>query len=271
MQPSVQIPPVPVAAMPAAAQLAVTAVLAVLAVGAIVFAGVESRRTRSALPAAILVGGSLAAFNEPIVDVLGGCLHHQIGQWTAFTTFDRPMPVWLCLAYLLYFGTGPLAILRVMSLVGARKGYSIAVSGLLVFNLVLELPILDGAGLYRYYGYQALTLFGLPVAWVVGNVFGVALTVVVVHRLGPALARGVGLLAALTLPAATQLASAGSVTLPEFSTYNADVSHTWKWIGALASLALGLTLLRWLATLLPEPSNVAVPAPTATAVSLRQP
>jgi hypothetical protein len=245
----------------------VTAVLAVLAIGAVGFTASESRRTRSLLPAAILVGGSLAAFNEPIVDVLGGCLHHQIGQWTAFTTFDRPMPIWLCLAYVLYFGAGPLAILRVMSLAGPRKGYSVAITGLLVFNLVLELPILNGAGLYQYYGYQALTLYGLPVAWVVGNVFGVALTVVVVHRLGPALSRGVGLLAALALPAATQLASAGSVTLPEFSTYNADVSSTWKWLGALASLALGLTLLRWLATLLPVSSNAVAPARPAPAVA----
>jgi hypothetical protein len=257
---SSQIPPVPVEVMPPSAQLVVTGVLAVLAVGALGFVASESRRTRSPLPVAVLVGGSLAVFNEPIVDVLGGCLHHQIGQWTAFTTFDRPMPIWLCLAYVLYVRTGPLAILRVMSLVGPRKGYSVAITGLLVFNVVLELPILNGAGLYRYYGYQALTLFGLPVAWVVGNVFGVALTVVVVHRLGPALSRGAGLLAALTLPAATQLASAGSVTLPEFSTYNADVSSTWKWVGALASLGLGLSLLRWLATLLPESSSAVAPA-----------
>ena len=267
MHPSSQMPAVPVAVMPATAQLVVTAVLAVLVIGALGFTASESRRTGSLLPAAILVGGSLAAFNEPIVDVLGGCLHHQIGQWTAFTTFDRPMPVWLCLAYVMYFGAGPLAILRVMSLAGPRKGYSAAISGLLVFNLVLELPILNGAGLYQYYGYQALTLFGLPVAWVVGNVFGVSLTVVVVHHLGPALSRGAGLIAALALPAATQLASAGSVTLPEFSTYNADVSSTWKWIGALASLALGLTLLRWLATLLPVSSNAAAPARPAPAVA----
>lgn len=267
MYPSSQIPPVPVGTMPATAQLVVTAVLAVLAAGAVGFAVSESRRTGSPLPPAILVGGALAAFNEPIVDVLGGCVHHQIGQWTAFTTFDRPMPVWLCLAYVLYFGTGPLAILRAMSRLGPRSGFSLAVSGLLVFNIVLELPILNGAGLYRYYGYQALTLFGLPLAWVVGNVFGVALTVVAVHHLGPALSRGAGLLAALALPAATQLASAASVTLPEFSTYNADVSSTWKWAGALASLGLGLSLLRWLATLLPGSATVAAPVRSATAVS----
>jgi hypothetical protein len=253
--------------MPATAQLVVTGVLAVLAVGTLGFVASEARRTRSPLPVAIFLGGSLAAFNEPIVDVLGGCLHHQIGQWTVFTTFDRPMPVWLCLAYVLYFGTGPLAILRVMSLVGPRKGYSLAITGLLVFNLVLELPILNGAGLYQYYGYQALTLFGLPVAWVVGNVFGVALTVVVTHRLGPVLSRGAGLLVASVPPAATQLASAGSVTLPEFSTYNADVSNTWKWAGALLSLALGLSLLRWLATLLPGSAHDAEPELPAAAVS----
>jgi hypothetical protein len=79
--------------MPATAQLVVTGVLAVLAVGALGLVASEARRTRSPLPVAILLGGSLAAFNEPIVDVLGGCLHHQIGQWTVFTTFDRPMPV----------------------------------------------------------------------------------------------------------------------------------------------------------------------------------
>src|SRR5581483_8359306 len=129
--PSSQIPPVPVGTMPATAQLVVTAVLAVLAAGAVGFAVSESRRTGSPLPPAILVGGALAAFNEPIVDVLGGCVHHQIGQWTAFTTFDRPMPVWLCLAYVLYFGTGPLAILRAMSRLGPRSGFSLAVSGLL--------------------------------------------------------------------------------------------------------------------------------------------
>jgi hypothetical protein len=57
------------------------------------------------------------------------------------------------------------------------------------------------------------------------------------------------------------------VGLPEFSTYNADASSPWKWVGALVSLAPGLSLLRWLATLLPGSDNVvAPPARTAPVV-----
>lgn len=57
------------------------------------------------------------------------------------------------------------------------------------------------------------------------HVFKVAITVVVQHRLGPALSRGAGLLTSLAFPVAIQL---GPATLPGFSTYNADVSNMWK-------------------------------------------
>jgi hypothetical protein len=86
-----------------------------------------------------------------------------------------------------------------------------------------EPPGLNGAGLFRRYGYQATTMFGLR----------------------------------------------------EFSTYNAGASPAWRRAGApsspLLGPGLGLPLPRWLATLPPEPSNVAVLIRPPTAVPGRRP
>jgi hypothetical protein len=267
---STQIPPTPVAEMPRTAQAVVTTILGVLAVVVVAAALVEFRRTRSPLYPAVLLGGLLAAFNEPIVDILGGCLHHQVGQWTAFTTFDRPMPVWLCLAYLLYFGTAPLVIRRMLDGAAPRAAFQRAIGGLLVANLVLELPILQ-AGLYDYYGEQPFKIFGFAPHWLVINALGVGFTVVALYR-WPALS-GRGWPAALVIPAAGQLAAVGAAALPAFSAYNSDVSTAWKWVASAATIVLGVLLIRGLSLLLPaEGPSRAAPSreqspPTAAAAS----
>jgi hypothetical protein len=268
MIPPTQIPPTPVAEMPQTAQAVVTTILGVLAVLVVAAALFESRRTRSPLYPAVLLGGLLAAFNEPIVDILGGCLHHQLGQWTVFTTFDRPMPVWLCLAYLLYFGGAPLVIRRLLDGASPKAAFQRAIGGLLVANLVLELPILR-AGLYDYYGEQPFKILGFAPHWLVINALGVSFTVVALYR-WPALS-GRGWPAALVIPAAGQLAAVGAAALPAFSAYNSDASVTWKWVASAATIALGFLLIRGMSFLLPDgpapagdPREPSTPAATAT-------
>lgn len=249
--PAVQIAPPPDGQMSPVAQTVVTSILGCIVLAALVIAVVAWSRTRRPLYPAMLLGGAIAAFNEPIVDVLGGCMHYRGGQWRAFETFDRPIPVWVVLAYVIFFGAVPL--LRSVVLDGApnpRARFWAFIGVIWVANLVIEIPVLR-SGLYEYYGYQPFKLFGLfPAHWLFINELGVS-TIVVVLSVLPRLFTGRGWVLALTLPSIAQLGAVAVCAVPIFSLYNTDAAAPWKWAAAVATMALATAATYGLSRLLP--------------------
>src|SRR6266540_595136 len=66
----------------------------------------ELVRTRSPLGLALLLGGALALFNEPVDDVLGLVWHPRPGQDTILDTIG-PVPMWGLPTYIVFFGGIP--------------------------------------------------------------------------------------------------------------------------------------------------------------------
>ncbi len=252
-----QMPIVPQIVMPPTAQAVSTAGVAVAGLVALGVAIVLGWRQRTPLYVLVLLGGMIASINEPIVDLLGGCLHPQTGSWTVFSTFGRPIPVWAVIAYALFFGAVPLIVLALMR--GGedpRKRFLQSVAVIFGANLLIELPILQ-FGVYVYYGEQPFKAFGLfPLHWLFINGLAVALIAVVLYR-WPAVFHGARLLALVMVPTAIQFGAA-SVGIPVFSAYNTDVDGVWKWVASAATMAIGSIAIVAVSKLVPLHSEVQV-------------
>lgn len=248
--PTGQIPVAPDLVMPVTAQTAATVGVGVVALVALAAAVRYGARHRTPLYVLVLLGGVIASLNEPIVDIMGGCLHPQTGSWVVFTTYDRPIPAWAVIAYGLYFGAVPLLVLALMRrAANPRTRLLQCVAVIFAANLLIEIPILAGE-VYVYYGVQPFKLFGLfPLHWLFVNGVGVATIAVVLYRFGDRLT-GAGVLWFLAIPATAQIAAV-AVALPAFSLYNTDASTGWKWLASATTMLLGAATLHALSKLVP--------------------
>src|SRR5271155_2758138 len=87
------------------ASTTVTIVMAAMALGALAFSLAHWRHSgRPTVLMMFLAGGAMMVL-EPFVDTAGSCWHPS-NLARAFTLWDRPMPIWLCLTYFFYFGVG---------------------------------------------------------------------------------------------------------------------------------------------------------------------
>jgi hypothetical protein len=123
------------------------------------------------LPVLFLVAGACNELLEPMVCHLGHCTHAVAGQWTLFETCGRPMPVYIPLAYAIYFGLIWL-ILYPRYLAGSFtksflwKFYVINCLGAFAFEI---LPL--KYGLWVYYDHQAFWFWktNVPLFWAMVN------------------------------------------------------------------------------------------------------
>ncbi len=241
---------------PHTAQLVITAILGVLSVAVAVFSIVEWRRTGQPTMLATSIGGLLASFNEPIMDIVGRVWFADGGQqWTAFQTFGRPVAVWVPMAYFVFFGAFPYLMARYFQIRGAGpRQYWAAVAVPVVLNTALEVPLLQ-RGVYVYYGNQPFAVLGFPVFWTVINTLGVVLTctLILVYRRYLTGAR-VWVLA--VVPVATQLGAA-AIGLPIFSVGNTTAPTAVLWLAATVPFVLGFIGFRLLGQVIAH--AVAVP------------
>jgi hypothetical protein len=195
------------------------------------------RRTGSPAFLLVLIGGLFCSFNEAAVDVLGHCYFPANDGLIAYTTFDRPVPVWVVLAYVAFFGG--LTYLQVLWLKSgaSHRAVWIGVGIFWVLNLLLELPIL-ASGLYVYYGDQPLEVGGFPLIWLVTNSLGSLFAAVVITRLSWFFTGARQFLLVL-VPFATYMAS-WVVTMPHFAITNTDAPMSVRTAAALVSILLGL-------------------------------
>ncbi|HEY9418420.1 MAG TPA: hypothetical protein VIQ30_26960 [Pseudonocardia sp.] len=249
--PASQVPVVPNLVMPEPAQTIATAIIAVVALIAVAAAIRYGARDRTPLYVLTLLGGVIASLNEPIADLIGGCVHPQTGSWAVFTAFDRPVPAWAVIAYGLFFGGVPLLVLALMRK-AANPRLRLLQSTAVIFaaNLLIEVPILSG-DVYTYYGDQPFKIFGLfPLHWLTINGVGVATIAVVLYRFADRIT-GMKLLWFLVIPATAQVLGL-SAGLPVFTLYNTNVSSPIKWAASVITMVLGVAALRALSQLVPS-------------------
>jgi len=221
---------------PTTAQTIITVILAAVVAAFVGAALVDWRRAGSPAFLLMLVGGYVCSFNEATVDVLGHCFFPLDGV-NGYTAFGRAVPVWVVLAYVIFFG----GLSYVMAL-AFKRGAShramwcgIAVFG--VLNVLLEMPMLK-AGLYVYYGDQPFKVGGFPLSWLVINSLGALFGAVVIVRLSWFFTGArLGLL--VFVPFATYMAS-WVLAMPYFAITNTDMPAGVRMAAAALSMALGL-------------------------------
>jgi hypothetical protein len=226
-------------ATPATAQTIITAILAVVVAGFVVAALLDWRRSGKPTFLLVLIGGYVCSFNEATVDVLGHCFFPNDG-WLGYMAFGRGVPIWVVLAYIVFFG----ALSYVMALAFERGATRRAMwSGIAIFgvlNVLLEIPMLS-AGLYVYYGDQPFEIGGFPVIWLVINSLGSLFGAVVITRLSWFFT-GARQLLLVFVPFATYMSS-WVLAMPHFLITNTDAPAGVRLAAAVISMALGLAAI----------------------------
>src|SRR3954451_7734891 len=69
------------------------------------------RRDHTPVPLLLMAGGFVAMLSEPIVDVMGLCVYPTDGMWVLFTTFGRPIPLFM-VVYVWFVGGQALLVWR---------------------------------------------------------------------------------------------------------------------------------------------------------------
>ena len=226
--------------MPQHAQLIATIGLWVPATIMFVAAAVYWRRSGSPVYLLGMLGGLIAALNEPIADVLVMCYHAQIGQWKVFSAFGRDIPVWAVGCYPVYFGGLSLLVYTLLRRGVTYRTYWMGVGVVVLGNVAFEWPVL-AAHMYLYYGDQPYRILGFPVLLGVLNALGAVLGATTLAHLADWLT-GPRRLLILAIPSLTMMASYG-VVLPHILTLNSDASPLVKYLGATAGIAFGIVAL----------------------------
>jgi len=184
----------------------------------------------------LFLGGGFCMLVEPIVDVVGGCWHPGIGQWTVFAFFGRPMPVWLCLVYFVYFGIGIGVSWKLLSY-GVSRGaiWALFVAAVLG-DFALEATLLH-FNTYYYYGHQPLVLLKFPFWWAAVNALITVAAAATIQQLEPLLG---GWRVLLIVPIAMAVSAFGNFAAgwPSWIVINSDLPAPLTQFGGILTFAL---------------------------------
>jgi hypothetical protein len=222
----------------------VTTVMASLAAAALVFALVYWWRTGRPTILALFFAGGAMMLLEPMVDVVGGCWHpNDLAR--VFTLWDRPMPVWLCLTYFVYFGVGGgLTWMVVRRGVSSKVLWGLFVGGA-VGDAVMEMVLMHW-NTYVYYGDQPLVLMKFPLWWApVNSLIDVAVAVAIV-RYEDSLRGG---RAVLIIPLAMGISAAVNTVAgwPSWTAINSNIDGIGGALLGVATFVVAAVIMRVLA------------------------
>ncbi len=221
---------------PATAQTVITVILAIVVAGFVGAAIRDWRRTGRPVFLLMLAGGLVCSFNEATVDVLGHCFFPSDG-WIVYTAFDRSIPLWVVLAYVVFFGGLSYLMAAAFTRGVDRRTMWTGIGVFGVLNVALEFPML-ASGLYVYYGNQPFEVGGFPISWLVINSLGSLLGAVVIARLGWFFT-GARQLLIILVPFVTYMAS-WVLAMPHFAITNTAAPGPIRMLAAGASLILGV-------------------------------
>lgn len=142
-------------------------------------------RRRSIVPIGIVAAPGIMVLGEPLWDSVYHLYWYQPGQWTAFTSFGIPQPVWVVAIYVVLYAGGALLIGQALARGATRQYLMKAFAVATVFVGVLETTVI-ASGVYEYYGYHPFKILGkYPVWCAVMEGAHIAVFAVLVHRIGP--------------------------------------------------------------------------------------
>ena len=216
-----------------------------------VYCLIDLKRTRSPVGLALMAGGALAYFNEPVDDVLGFVHHPRPGQNIVLDTIGA-VPMWGLPTYIIFFGAIPFLFLRAIEKRNfSLRTYWIGLGITFLADLAIELPLLQ-TDLYQYYGYGdvPMEVARFPIYWLFINTTGPILCAAILFGV-PGYFKGWRSPLVLLLPVVTDSACSIAVGLPVYSAlHTPDASDLVRWGGAALTVVIGLVLLdgfgRWI-------------------------
>jgi hypothetical protein len=193
-----------------------------------------------------LLGGGLASLLEPVVDNQVQVLFAERHMWVMFTTFGRSMPWFILPCYVWFIGGQTIYVLhRARAGMGPRDVARLWLVFLLL-NIAMEGPAL-AAGIYTYFGRQALSVAGLPL-WIQCCNASIPLVAgAVLLRLWPLIPRPARVLAVMVPPSAYAITSAVA-GWPMWTVLHTTDDLTAVTLCGVASVALAIGLA-WIASL----------------------
>ena len=228
----------------------------------LVWAGVLARRRRTILPAALVVAVATSSILEPIYDIsyhllwyTGGSVGGRLSghQWSLFTAFGLPQPVWVMPAYVMVFGLP--ALLMYDRLARGATGAMIARMAALLFvtTAVFETTA-NNVDLYGYYAHAPFRLLRYPL-WIAvmesAQITGFAVLCAVLARRKTSERQCLALFAVFPANFGFDVIGAG---FPALIAMNQPHPGTaLMWIGAVISMAFAATCLWWTSRLLLAP------------------
>jgi len=227
----------------------------VFAVAAVIFLAIarygvlEWRRRGTPVLLLALIGGAIATVGEPMWDIVTRLYMFERGAFTLFTIAGRGIHLWAPFGYGVYIGSTVYAFYRLtLNPTTTRRTFWIACALVMCLNLAIELPA-TRMSLYEYFGPQAFNFTGFPLYWLFSNLPAAATSGVVLGRV-PELTRGWRVLSVPILVPSFFIGGEFFVQWPAFAANGASGSgYLLSYAGALLTIAIGITVLRFLADL----------------------
>jgi len=216
-----------------------TAVAAVFFAASALWAANECRRLPSSLPVLALIGGFVAALEEPWINTMIQLWYPRDSPLIVFTPMEHAQPLYVFLVYPGFVGLGAYLVYR--SLVKHPDGKHLwqFFGGIVVMDLVFELPT-TAAGVFYYYGNQPMQLVGDGWPFWVGPVNAVGPLVAgwLMYRLAPVLTGLRRAVVVVSLPPMAYAGVYGAVGWPVYTLLKTDVPMAARWAAGFVTVAL---------------------------------
>ena len=207
---------------------------------ALVIAARQIARGQGPLLLFCVAGGALAAFWEPIVDVLGLAFMKEHGATHTFTVLGRTMPLYICFVYPWYVGAVGYVTYRVFERGVTMRGLFALWALVGLVDVGMEAPgILTHT--YLYYGHQPLDPYGFPFWWAFVNPIMPMTAGALILKLRPHLDSVWKLVVVVAvIPMSDGIANAASGFPMWIALNQTNVSYVWTYLAALITLGLCL-------------------------------
>lgn len=239
---AVSSPQPPHMTMPQGAQLWFTIWLAIPLAAVLIIAVRHLVTGRGPLLLYCVIGGAIASALEAIVNVLGIMIYAEDGIWTAYSTFDRQIPILIPMAYAWFMGGQAYLSYRIFQRGITRRGVFLLWAVFCVVDAVIETPGLL-ANVYVYYGNQPFDFWGFPWWYAWANSLVPILAGATIYKLRSFYDTGWRLLGVIPLIPMADGAAYAAISWPLWLTLNTGLGYWATYLAALITLALSCYLL----------------------------
>jgi hypothetical protein len=123
-----------------------------------------TRRHASPVPVLMVVAAAVNSLNEPLFDKVYHLYWYSPGQWSLFSTYGYPQPVWVMSAYVVYYCVPGLFIWNRLRSGASRQWAFKAVLVTAVWGAVFE-SVAIALGAFTYFGPNAFRVFNAYPLW----------------------------------------------------------------------------------------------------------